>query len=87
MASVKPPAQGGKASTEGAELYNVTKDIGEKENLAGKNPEKLKELAATWDQWNAGNIDAAWGPGARRTAADPAKPGDPAAPRRRKKNP
>ncbi|MEO6788750.1 MAG: sulfatase-like hydrolase/transferase, partial [Chthoniobacteraceae bacterium] len=49
MESVKPPAQAGKANTEGAELYNVTKDIGEKENLAAKNPEKLRELAAMWD--------------------------------------
>jgi len=62
MASVKPPAAGGKATTEGAELYNVTADIGEKTNLAQKNPEKLKVLAALWDTWNAGNIDAAWGP-------------------------
>ncbi len=85
-----PGMQGGragKADTQDAELYNVTKDIGEKENLAAKNPEKLKELAAMWDQWNAGNIDAAWGPGARKNAADPAKPGDPVQPRRRKKNP
>lgn len=55
----------GKADTQGAELYNVTADIGEKTNLAEKNPEKLKELAALWDKWNAGNIDPAWGPGAR----------------------
>ncbi len=81
----------GKASTDGAELYNVTADIGEKTNLAGKNPDKLKELAALWDQWNAGNIDAAWGPGTRgkAAAADPAKPGEPgepAQPKRRKRN-
>ncbi len=80
-------ARAGKASTEGAELYNVTKDIGEKDNLAVKNPEKLKELAAMWDKWNAGNIDAAWGPGRRRNAADPAKPGDTTPPQRKKKNP
>jgi arylsulfatase A-like enzyme len=55
----------GKADTAGAELYNLKDDIGEKTNLAEKNPDKLKELAALWDKWNAGNIDAAWGPGAR----------------------
>ena len=75
----------GKADTTGAELYNVTKDIGEKENLAAKNPDKLKELAALWDQWNAGNIEAAWGPGSRAKAGDPAKPGDPAQPKRKRK--
>lgn len=79
MASVKPPAAGGKATTEGAELYNVTADIGEKTNLAQKNPEKLKELAALWDTWNAGYIDAAWGPGARKTHPTPS----PAIPRSR----
>ncbi len=51
----------GKANTEGAELYNLKDDIGEKNNLAQKNPEKLKELAAMWNTWNAGNIDPAWG--------------------------
>jgi arylsulfatase A-like enzyme len=74
MASVRPPAQGGKADTQGAELYNVTQDIGEKNNLAEKNPEKLKELAALWDKWNAGNIDPAWGPGNPRRAANRPNP-------------
>ncbi len=55
----------GKATTEGAELYNVTKDIGEKQNLAASEPEKFKQLAAAWDKWNADNIDPAWGPGNR----------------------
>ena len=53
----------GKADTGGAELYNLKEDIGEKNNLAAKNPEKLKELAAAWDKWNADNIEAAWEPG------------------------
>ncbi len=52
--------RGGAASTEGAELYNLAKDIGEKENLASKEPEKFKELAAAWEQWNAGNVDPVW---------------------------
>ncbi len=55
--------RGGVASTEGAELYNLKEDIGEKTNLAAKNPEKLKELSEMWDKWNDGNIPAAWGPG------------------------
>ncbi len=54
--------RGGVATTEGAELYNLKEDIGEKTNLAAKNPEKLKELSEMWDKWNAGNIPAAWGP-------------------------
>ena len=75
----------GKADTQGAELYNVTTDIGEKTNLAEKNPDKLKELAALWDKWNAGNIDAAWGSGTRGKAAAPAQPGDPAPAKRQRK--
>jgi arylsulfatase A-like enzyme len=46
----------------GAELFNVTKDIGEKENLAAKEPEKLKELEAAYQTWNAGNIVPSWKP-------------------------
>ena len=43
---VRPGERGGKASIAGAQLYNLQQDIGEKENLADKDPEKLKELAA-----------------------------------------
>jgi len=60
--------QAGKAGAEGAELYNLKDDIGEKNNLAAKNPEKLKELSLAWERWNADNIDPAWGPGNRRGA-------------------
>jgi hypothetical protein len=53
---------------EGAELFNLAQDIGEKNNLAAKEPEKVKQLAAAWNQWNADNIDAKWFPvrGARK---------------------
>jgi len=34
------------ATTHGAQLYNLAKDIGEQTNLADKEPEKFKELAA-----------------------------------------
>lgn len=52
----------GKASLEGAKLYNLKEDIGEKNDLAAGNPEKVKELEAEWNQWNAGNVDAKWTP-------------------------
>ena len=35
-------------------------DIGEKNNLAKQNPEKVKELQAAWDTWDKGNIAASW---------------------------
>ncbi len=83
MPGIKPAAAGGKADTTGAELYNLKDDLSEKTNLAERNPDKLKELAAMWDQWNTGNIDAAWGPGTRKNAPA-AQPGDPAPPRRKR---
>jgi arylsulfatase A-like enzyme len=33
----------------GDQLYNLAKDLGEKNNLASANPEKLKELRARYD--------------------------------------
>ena len=37
-------------------------DIGEQNNPADKEPAKLKQLAAAWDQWNAELIAAKWVP-------------------------
>ncbi len=75
---VKAPAVGGvegaprngKAVTTGAQLYNLKQDLGEKENLAEKNPGKLKELAEVWERWNRELIDPLWldGPEQRGTA-------------------
>jgi arylsulfatase A-like enzyme len=59
---VGPGEQGGKATTAGAQLYNLKKDIGERENLVEQFPDKLKELAAVWEKWNAELIDPLWGP-------------------------
>jgi arylsulfatase A-like enzyme len=35
------------------ELYHLSEDIGEKTDLAARNPEKLKELQGIYDRWNA----------------------------------
>jgi arylsulfatase A-like enzyme len=35
------------------ELYNLAEDIGENANLAARYPEKVRELQALWDRWNA----------------------------------
>lgn len=56
---------GPKASLEGAQLYNLASDIGEQTNLADKEPEKVKELAAAWEAWNSQNVEAKWLPGNR----------------------
>jgi arylsulfatase A-like enzyme len=41
-------------------LFNLAADIGEKNNLATQQPEKVKELQALWDSWNAQNIPPRW---------------------------
>ncbi len=35
------------------ELYNLAADIGESKNLAADKPDKVKELLALYDKWNA----------------------------------
>jgi len=57
-----PGELSGKATSAGAELYNLKEDIGETQNVAAKNGEKLKELAGLWDKWNAGLVEPKWAP-------------------------
>jgi len=33
------------------ELYNLRADISEKNNVAAKHPELVKELTASWNEW------------------------------------
>jgi arylsulfatase A-like enzyme len=44
-----------------AELYNLAHDIGEKNNLAAKHPDKVKELADAWQRWNRELATPLWG--------------------------
>jgi arylsulfatase A-like enzyme len=44
----------------GPELFDLAKDIGEKDNLAGAQPEKVKELQAAYDAWNAQLAEPRW---------------------------
>ena len=65
---VKGPGSGSaieaavRANVTGAELYNLTQDIGEKKNLAAEHPEKVRELATAWSAWDAQLVDARWVP-------------------------
>ena len=56
---------GNKATTLNAELYNLKDDIGEKNNLASKESEKLKELVGAWEAWNSTLTEPAWVPRAK----------------------
>jgi arylsulfatase A-like enzyme len=51
--------------SEEPQLFNLAEDIGEKTNLAPKMPQKVEELKAMYDEWNAKNIPPKWG-GARQ---------------------
>lgn len=62
-------------------LYNLRDDIGEQTDLAAKMPEKVAELRAAYDAWNAANIDPLW---LRSQGADAGRDDnrDPTAPKR-----
>jgi arylsulfatase A-like enzyme len=45
---------------DGPKLYNLTKDVGEKNDLSASEPEKVKELETAYREWNAGNIEPMW---------------------------
>jgi arylsulfatase A-like enzyme len=42
------------------ELYNLKDDIGETNNLASKQPKKVKELAGEWTRWTKGLSAPGW---------------------------
>lgn len=52
-----------KNQPKGAKLYNLTKDIGEANDLAAAMPDKVKELQTKWDAWNQSNVPPLWGEG------------------------
>ena len=45
-----------------AELYNLADDLSETKNVAAMHPEKVKELAEIWQQWNKQLAKPAWLP-------------------------
>lgn len=49
------------AGSEAQELYDLAADMGETKDLATANPEKVKELQAKYDAWNAELVAPAWG--------------------------
>lgn len=59
----------------GWQLYDLSKDIEEKNNLAAAKPDVVAELTAAWDSWNARNVAPLWhgSPTEDPTAPTPAK--------------
>ncbi len=54
-------SRGMAAKVTSSRLYDLSNDPGEADDLASRHPEKVKELTAVWDAWNASNIAPAWG--------------------------
>jgi arylsulfatase A-like enzyme len=61
-----PVADGGKGQPTGPHLYNLAKDIGEKDDLAAKMPDKVKELQTAWNAWDKDNVAPLWGGGKKK---------------------
>jgi arylsulfatase A-like enzyme len=57
----------------GWQLYDLTKDTGEKNNLAKAEPQIVAELSAAWEKWDRRNIAPLWHGGLTEdpTAPDP----------------
>jgi arylsulfatase A-like enzyme len=51
-----------RATAAGAHLYNLRDDVGEQTNLADREPEKVKQLTAVWERWNAELREPRWEP-------------------------
>jgi len=51
-------------------LYNLSKDIGEADDLAATQPDKLKELETVWQKWNAQLARPLWGAGSKGSAQE-----------------
>ncbi len=66
-----------------AKLYHLSDDIGETKDLAAAMPDKVKELQAKWDAWNATLVAPLWGGG--QTDKDGREGGTPAKKRKKAK--
>lgn len=74
-------ADGTSGGVSPAKLYNLATDIGEAKDRAEYEPDKLKELQAKWDAWNATLAKPLWGGDWRDS--DGAEPGARLRPRKK----
>lgn len=42
------------------QLYNLARDIGEKNNVASQEPARVQQLSIAWEKWNAQQLDPLW---------------------------
>ncbi len=55
------------------QLYNLAEDIGEKNDLSKKYPEKVKEMVNAYNEWDSMNVDPKWFDSRRKRKTIPAK--------------
>jgi arylsulfatase A-like enzyme len=44
----------------GWQLFDLSKDIGQKDDLAAKHPDVVAEMSQAWQRWDAQNIAPLW---------------------------
>ncbi len=79
------PEMVGKNEVTPFELYDLSKDIGESNDLAKDMPDKVKEFQAKWEAWDKLNVPPLWGGAhAQKRDNDGPEPGAKANKRKRK---
>jgi arylsulfatase A-like enzyme len=78
LVAYDPVVDGVRGKATPKKLYNLANDLGEVQDLAASEPEKVRQLQAAWDKWNQSNVPPKWGSGggkrrARRAAAAAAR--------------
>jgi arylsulfatase A-like enzyme len=58
----------------GWQLYDLSNDRGEQDDLAASQPNRVAQLSREWEQWNAKNITSLWHGGLTEDPTAPAEP-------------
>ena len=61
LVAYDPVIDGGRGKATPKKLYHLANDLGEEQDLAASEPEKVQELQASWDKWNQSNVPPKWG--------------------------
>ena len=62
-----------KKTNSGWELYDLSKDVGQQNNVAAKHPDLVAELTQAWQRWDAQNVAPLWHGGATEDPTAPKK--------------
>ena len=60
-------------TSSGWQLFDLSKDIGQQNNLAAKEPKLVAELSQAWERWNAKNMAPLWHGGPTEDPTAPPK--------------